>query len=218
MPVLQEFVAVHAWPQCMQQAVDELRSGRALTVISVPTPVTTNRLLARAFIRTALRETLAVFLDQPAAFITLVSRPGQSIGVDSHLARLSVSVSHMPGMSVAAIGRTAAIGVDLMPVGPGAEEMADWAQVALDYLGPTVADLLQRTAPAQRSAAFAREWTRFEACLKCLGLAMTEWSPVLAQQLATCRVMVLALPENCCGAIAIDANAEVSRRYWRPPT
>jgi len=215
---LQEFVAVHAWPQRMQQAVDELRSNRALTVISVPTPVTTSRLLARALIRTALRETLAVFLDQPVSSIMLVSRPGQAIGVDSPLARLNVSVSHMPGMSVAAIGRTAAIGVDLMHLDQGAEEMADWAQVALDYLGPTVAALLQRTAPAQRSAAFAREWTRFEACLKCLGLAMTEWSPVLAEQLATCRVMVLALPENCHGAIAIDANAGgVSRKYWRPP-
>lgn len=201
-----KLVAVHAWPQGMQAAVDELRSCQAMTVISVATPTTSNRLLASALIRTALREAIAMFLNQPVTSITLVSRPGQAIEVNSPLARLNVSVSHMPGMSVAAIGRTAAIGVDLMHVGQGAEEMADWAQVALDYLGPTVADFLQRTALAQRSAAFVQEWTRFEACLKCLGLAMTEWSPVLAQQLATCRVMALALPEDCRGAIAVPAS------------
>ena len=191
----------------MQLAVDELRYGRAMTVISVPTPATTNRWLARNLIRTAVRETLAVFLDQPAASITLVSRPGQAIWVDSPLARLQVSVSHMPGVSVAAIGRGAAIGVDVMHVDPGAEGMPDWARVALDYLGPTVTDLLQNTSHAQRPAAFAQAWTRFEAGLKCLGLALTEWSPVLEQQLAACRVMALALPENCRGAIAINTNA-----------
>ncbi len=206
---MQKLVPVYAWPQSMQLAVDELRSGQALTVISVPTPATTNRLLARDLIRTALRETLAVVLDQPAASITLVSGPGQAIWVDSPLARLHVSVSHTPGVSVAAIGRGAAIGVDLMHVDQGAEAMLDWARVALDYLGPTVTVLLQSTSPAQRPAAFAQAWTRFEACLKCLGLALTEWTPVLEQQLTTCRVMALTLPENCRGAIAINANAFV---------
>ena len=215
MPASKDLVTVHAWPQRMQLAVDELRSSQALTVISVPAPATTDRSLARDLIRTALRETLGVFLDQPAAAITLVSHPGQAIRVDSPLARLQVSVSHMPGMSVTAIARGAVIGVDVMHIDQGVEKMPDWTGVALDYLGPEVTALLLRTAPAQRSAAFAREWTRFEACLKCLGSAMTEWTPVLARQLATCRVMALALPENCRGAIAIGANAFVERGVWR---
>ena len=199
--------AVHAWPQRLQLAVDELRSERAWTVISVPTPATTNRTLARGLIRAALRETLAAFLDQPAASITLVARPGQAIWVDSPLARLQVSVSHLPGLSVAAIGRGAALGVDVMDIAQGAQEMPDWARVALDYLGPTVASALQRLPPLQRPAAFAQAWTRFEACLKCLGCGLTEWTPVLQQQLATCRVMPLALPDNLRGAIAINASA-----------
>lgn len=203
----EKLVAVHAWPQSVQLAVDELRSDRAMTVISVPSPVTTNRLLARDLVRAALRQTLAAFLCQPLASITLVSLPGQAIRVDSPLARLHLSVSHMPGMSVAAISRGAAIGVDVMRVERDAAAMPDWARVALDYLGPTVSDRLQRTPPAQRPAAFAQAWTNFEACHKCLELGLTEWTPVLAQQLATCRDMALALPENCRGAIAINGNA-----------
>ncbi|MEP6588187.1 MAG: 4'-phosphopantetheinyl transferase superfamily protein [Polaromonas sp.] len=211
----QKLMLVHAWPQGMQAAVDELRSFQALTVISVATPATAKRLLARDLVRTALRETLAVFLDQPAASVKLVSYPGQAIRVDFPLAHLNVSVSHAPGLSLAAIGRGAGagIGVDVMPVDRVDEEMPDWADVALDYLGPTVTGLLQRTSPAQRPVAFAQAWTRFEAGLKCLGLALTEWTPVLAQQLAACRVMALALPENCCGAIALNTDTE---RFSRP--
>lgn len=197
-------VTVHAWPQRMQLAVAELRASQAMTVISVATPATTNRLLARELIRTALRETLAAFLDQPAAAITLVSPPGQAIWVECPLVQLHISVSHMPGMSVAALSRGAAVGVDLMPIHQSADEMPDWEPVALDYLGPAVAVLLQNTPPAQRPAAFAQAWTRFEACLKCRGLALTEWTHSLAQQLATCHVMALDLPENCRGAIAVN--------------
>lgn len=198
-------VAVHAWPQGMQAAVDELRGSQAMAVISVATPATGERSLARALIRTALRETVAMFLDQPAASITLVSRPGQAIGVDSPLARLHLSVSHMPGMSVAAMGRAGAVGLDVMRVEQDAAEIFDWARVALDYLGPAVSGTLQRTPPGQRPADFARAWVHFEASLKCLGLALTEWTPALAQRLAACRVMALGLPEDCRGAIAVPA-------------
>lgn len=202
MPPPDKRVAVHAWPHGMQAAVDALRSRQAMAVISVATPATSDRVLARALIRTALRETIALFLGQPALSITLVSRPGQAIAVDSPLARLRVSVSHMPGMSVAAIGRDAAIGIDVMRIEPGAQEMPDWACVARDYLGPQASACLQRASPAQRPAAFVQAWAHFEARLKCLGLALTEWSPALAQRLATCRVMALALPDDCHGAIA----------------
>jgi 4'-phosphopantetheinyl transferase len=211
MPAMQALVAVHAWPQSLLLAAAELRSDRALTVISVPTPATNNRAKARDLIRVALRETLAVFLDQPAASITLVSVLGQAIRVDSPFGQLYVSVSHMPGVSVAAISRSAAVGIDVMQVEPGAEEMAHWARVALDYLGPTETFLLQGTAPAHRPAAFAQAWTRFEARLKCLGMALTEWTPALAQQLAACRVVALALPESCRGAIAINAETFSAR-------
>lgn len=174
-----------------------------MAVISVQMPGTPSRMVARERIRSSLRETLAVLLDQPAASIPLVSRPGQPIRLAWPFERLQVSVSHMPGMSVAAISRRGSIGLDVMYVDQSAEAMHDWARVALDYLGPTVTNALQCTGPTQRPVAFTQAWTRFEACLKCLGMPLTEWTPALAQQLAACRVMTLALPENCRGAVAI---------------
>lgn len=207
MPVMQKGWVVHAWPQHMQLAVDALGSEQAMALISVPTPDTTDRGLARERIRAALQETLAVYLDHPAASITLVSHPGQAIWLDGPVGGLQVSVSHMPTLSVAAISRCGAIGVDVMQVDQSAELMPDWARVALDYLGPTVTGLLQHTAPAQRAGAFAQAWTHFEASLKCLGMALTEWTPTLAQPLASCRVMALELPENCRGAVAIKRSA-----------
>jgi phosphopantetheinyl transferase len=56
--------------------------------------------------------------------------------------------------------------------------------------------------PEQRAAAFAQEWTCFEAGLKCLGIALTEWTPLLEQSLASCCVRALELPENYRGAMA----------------
>ena len=210
-------MAVHAWPQCIDMAVNALRSSQALTVISVPTPATTNRLQARERIRVALRETLAKFFNQPAASITLVSQPGRAIYVmNSPYGCLQVSVSHMPGMSLAAITRHVDIGVgiDLMQVDQDAKAMPDWthnwAQVALDYLGPVESGLLKSTPSTQRPAAFAEAWTRLEARLKCLGLALTEWTPILEKQLAVCHVMTLALPENYRGAVAVNTSADLA--------
>ena len=208
-------MAVHAWPQCIDMAVDELRSSRALTVISVPTPATTNRLQARELIRAALRETLVKFLNQPAASIKLVSEPGRAICVMSSPHAhgcLQVSVSHIPGMSLAAITRHVGVGVgvDLMQVDQDAKAMPDWAQVALDYLGPVKTGLLESTPSTHRPAAFAEAWTRLEARLKCLGLALTEWTPILEKQLAICHVMALALPKNYRGAVAVNTSADLA--------
>lgn len=206
MSAIQQRVAVHGWPQGMAQAVQELRAGPALAVISVPTPATTCRGLARECIRTALRETLALYLEQAPASIVLLSRPGQPMEVAEPFSHLHVSVSHMPGLSVAAIGTGAAMGIDVMHVDQGVPQMPDWERVARDYLGAAATAWLQSTPPAQRPAAFAQAWTCFEARLKCLGLGLTEWTPALEQKLAPCHAMALALPENCRGAIARHAR------------
>lgn len=195
-------VAVHGWPHGMARAVEALLSAQALTVISVPMPATTSRVLARQCIREALRETIAAVLGQPADSVVLRSQPGHAVEVDSPWMPLQVSVSHMPGLSVAAIGRQARLGIDVMPVGMGLKDMPDWPRVARDYLGPAVARQLHRTPPALRAAAFAEAWTRFEACLKCRGLPLTEWTPALAHQGDACQVRGLDLPEHCRGAIA----------------
>jgi len=195
-------VAVHLWPQQRDQAVAELRSCSALAVICVATPDSNDRLLARELIRAALRETLGLFLGQPANTISLISQPGQALSLGNPLAQLHISISHMQGMSVAAISREAVIGIDVMQSDALSGEMNDWAHVAMDYLGPTVTAFLHSTSSRQRPAAFAQAWTCFEACLKCLGIGLTEWTPVLAKQLAACSVAPLALHNNHYGAVA----------------
>ena len=196
-------VAVHAWPQQMPLAVDALRSDPGLTVISVATPATHDRPMARQLIRNALRTLIGKFLDRPAASIVLVSQPGHGISLDLPGAQLHLSVSHMPSLSVAAISRRSAIGVDVIGVGGLGGDLPDWAQVALDYLGPAHAALLRSSSPAHRPAAFAEAWTRYEACLKCFGLELTEWTPALARRLANCQVLALSLPDERCGTVAI---------------
>lgn len=196
-------VTVHAWPTCRHRALDALRCDQAFTVISVATPATENRVQARALIRHALRDTLAAFLGQSEQAVVLDSRPGKPVQLGAAWAGMHVSLSHMAGLSIAAIGRGVTIGVDVMHVDGGLLETPDWQHVARDYLGPSTTDMLHNTPPAQRPALFAEAWTHLESSLKCNGLQLTEWSPGLAQQLLSCHVMALALPESCRGSIAI---------------
>ena len=193
---------VHAWPACAEQALAEFRSDRALTVISVCTPETELRHLARRSIRNALLEALGTLLQRPATSIQFVSRPGQAIALDLPKMNIALSVSHAAGLSVAAIRVGGAIGVDLMRIEPGAAELPDWARVAQDYLGPQVRTGLAILAPALRAASFAQAWTRHEAGLKYLGLPLTEWTPALQHRLTPCVVTALALLAPYYGALA----------------
>ena len=194
-------VPVRAWPHSLAATLHDLRSVRALTVIGVATPDSTDRTLARALVRTALCETLAAFLDRPAASITLVSQPGQAIAVKAPIP-LSLSLSHAAGVSVAALHRGLDVGIDVMRLEDGVAATLDWLRVARDYLGPDVTARLQATSAAECPAAFVQAWTRLEACLKCLGLGLTEWSPALAAQLAICRVTALDFPDRDRTALA----------------
>ena len=197
-----EPVTVHVWPQDQWLAVQALRSAKAMAVIRIATPVTENREVARSLTRSALLETLAVLLDQPAASIILISPPGKAIQVDSTCFQLNVSISHSPGVSVAAICQNAAIGVDVMQIDAMTLAHPEWLRLAGDYLGPQVKAKLQSAPPPTFPGLFAQAWTGFEATLKCLGLGLTEWSPELSRRLASCHVMALDLPANYCGSVA----------------
>ena len=200
---MREPVRVHAWPDGASQALAELRSARALTVISLVTPDTAIRHTARENIRTVLQEILGSLLHRPATAIALISRPGHAIFLDWPDTPIGLSISHAAGLTVAAIHVGTSIGVDVMQMAQGADALPDWENVAHDYLGPQVCAQLAKLAPAQRAAAFAQAWSRWEAGLKCLGLALTEWTPALASRLASCSVSALGLPENYGGAIAV---------------
>ena len=197
-----EPVTVHAWPQDQWLAVQALRSAKAMAVMRIATPVTENREVARSLTRSALRETLAVLLDQPAASIILISPPGKAIQADSTLFQLNVSISHSPGVSIAAICQGAAIGIDVMQIEAITPGYPEWMRLAGEYLGPQATAKLKSAPSATFPSAFAQAWTDFEAALKCLGLGLTEWSPELARRLASCRVLTLDLPANCCGSVA----------------
>lgn len=203
MLAIRDPVVVHVWPDSVSMALDELRSERAWTVISLVTPDTTLRHAARARVRTALQDMLAALLRRPAASIALISQPGQAILLDLPEMRIGLSVSHAAGLSVAAIRVGGAIGIDLIRIEPGVAELPDWERVAQDYLGPQSCRQLATLPPAQRTAAFAQAWTCQEAGLKCLGLGLTEWTPALESRLASCVVSALAVPGLYGAAMAI---------------
>ena len=206
MQPVQEPVTVHAWPKDQWLAVQALRSAQAMAVISIATPATENRQVARSLVRSALRETLAVLRGQPATSVDLVSPPGAAIYANAPVGKLSLSISHSPSVSVAAICQGAAIGIDVMQIEAITLGDPEWLRLAGDYLGPQVAAKLQSAPPSIFPNVFAQAWTDFEAALKCLGLGLIEWSPELARRLASCQVMALDLPANCCGSVATAAH------------
>ncbi len=195
-------VAVHAWPAGLPQALADLHGYTGLAVISVATALTASRPEARHAIRHALQSTVAALLSQPLTAMNLLSSPGQRVCVEGTGLVLHLSISHMPGLSVAAISRLGAVGVDVMAFEDHA--WPDWAQVAQDYMGPEVHAGLNLKPPAQRLAAFCRAWVALEARLKCAGLGLTEWNAVLSQQLQRSPVAALALPPTCVGAVALQ--------------
>ena len=200
---------VHLWPDDAVQAIAELRSPAGLTVIGVPTPAAASRAEARQAIRHALQRTLAAFLRQPVLDVTLLSSPGQQVRVLAAGTPVRVAISHMPGLSVAAISTRAAVGVDVMAV--GVQSFPDWARLAHDYLGPLAAKALQHAPLVDRPAALAQAWTALEARLKCLGMGLMEWTPELAALLSVCDVASLALPAGICGAVAIAQAAALAK-------
>ncbi|MFZ3127806.1 MAG: 4'-phosphopantetheinyl transferase superfamily protein [Rhodoferax sp.] len=199
-------VSVHAWPEAAPRALAALRSTPALAVIRIATPDTEMRHAAREHLRAALRDLLAALLQQPAATLPLVAQPGQALVLDLSGTSIGLSVSHAPGLSVAAVHRYGPVGVDVMRVGEGAGWMPDWEAVARDYLGPPAQARINQVTPAQRALAFAREWTALEARLKCLGMALTEWTPALQQRLATCTVTALDVPNGWWGTVAVPGD------------
>ena len=206
-------LAVHAWPDGLAQALADLRSGAGITVLSVPTSLTARRTDARHAIRHAVQHTLAAFLNDPAASVAVLSRPGQAPQVAAPGAGpVHLSISHLPSLSVAAISLRGAVGVDVMTV--DSQSLPDWADVAREYLGPLAAKVLQQTPPHDRPAAFAHAWTALEACLKCLGLGLTEWTPGLAARLQQCTLANLTLPAGNCGALAFQPAVKNQYGVW----
>lgn len=193
-------INVHPWPDSQGAALADLDTGHAISVISVVTPNTTMRAPGRRLIRSALREVLGTHLGHSPEMVQLSSGaihapkltlPGHGIGL---------SVSHEAGLTLAAIHRHGAIGIDIMRV----QALPDWESVAISYLGRHAHQRISVMPPLQRPFAFAREWTRVEACLKCLGVGLVEWNNLLENRMNRCETTALALPDGLTGTIAIS--------------
>lgn len=204
---MSELTHVHPWPLCAANALLALQSEAGCVAISIATPYTENRTLARQSIRAALAELLAAYWQMPAHRIVFSSGIGEALTVRSPTSTVGLSISHAPGCSIAAVHLHGPVGVDVARIDAaaqgGAHGLPDWDRLAQDYLGPVTHQQLVHTAPAERARAFAQAWCRLEASLKCLGQGLTEWTPTLGHALEGCMPIVLDLPDTLCGALAL---------------
>jgi 4'-phosphopantetheinyl transferase len=178
--------AIHRWPQDRAAALAALRERAAPVVLMLDTPQTVLREHARRQVRSALRELLADFIGCAPDAVPLASEPGQPLRLAG--SNFGISVSHDAGISLVALDFRGALGIDVMRI----EALPDWQQLARDYLGEAAYLVIEASAPAQRAQCFATAWTGMEARLKCLGLALTEWTPALQRELDRCSAVCFA--------------------------
>lgn len=157
---------------------------------------------ARDHARALLRELLAVTFQLPADAIWLDDQRGRPLRAQLSPGTpappgwpaLGLSLSHAGADTLIALRATGPVGVDLAP-------LPDWPRaellrLACDYLGGAVAQsLAEHDEGPLLWRAFAAKWAAHEATLKCLGLALREWSPALAAQLPSSMGIALALPD-----------------------
>ncbi len=153
-----------------------------LVVGIVPPP---SRMEARAHLRQAVREAAAQWLQLNIEAISVESTPGTPPRLRLAGRMASLSFSHDEGLSLAAIGLHGPVGIDVMRV----QDIADWANLARDYLGPEVTKELAACPDAQRPLRLAQAWTAREAALKCAGLPLAEWD----EMSLNCNVQHIAL-------------------------
>lgn len=182
--------AVLHWPAPFDKAQD-------LLIVAIDTPHKPIRDTARQLVRDVLREILGD--------AELISVPGQAIRLARPDSPIGISVSHESGLSLLAVNFSGPVGIDLLRI----PDDTDWAPqistLARDYLGPKIARQLNDRASPERLANFAQTWAAHEACLKCRGLALVEWSSGLEASLAKCCAQPLSLPAGYVGAVATKA-------------
>ena len=193
--------AVREWTGPGSLGFDGMSAGLQSLVMRIAAPDSGDRRVAREKIRAALRDVLGAMYRLAPEAVSLLSGSGESLraglpGVAPGLLP-GLSISHERGMTVAAIHPYGAVGIDLMRV----EELPDWEAVASDYLGAQACLRLHAIAAEGRAVAFAREWTLFEATLKCHGLALDEWTSERAASLRPRRAALLKLPQGFAGAV-----------------
>ncbi|MDN2674301.1 4'-phosphopantetheinyl transferase superfamily protein [Janthinobacterium sp. SUN026] len=160
-----------------------LWSGNGVLVIGIAAVLP--RAEARLRIRAAVREALAQWLKLDIEAISVESTPGQAPRLMLAGRAAGLSLTHDEGISLAAVHLHGPVGLDVMRV----QAIADWCNLARDYLGPQVTQELASLPDAQRPLALAQAWTAREAALKCAGLPLAEWDGAAP----ACRLQALSL-------------------------
>ena len=199
LPPIKRRIDVHPWPQAQGEALADLDTEQAITVISVVTSNTTMRETGRNLIRSAMRAVLGkhLYLSPDTVPLSSAARHAPALTLPGHT--IGLSVSHEAGLTLAAIHRRGPIGIDVMRI----QAQPDWEPVAVNYLGRHAHQRILAMSPVQRPFAFGREWTRVEASLKCLGLGLVEWNNLLEHQMNRCETIKLALPVGLTGTVAV---------------
>lgn len=194
-------IAVRAWDDKVAATNHDLH------VIAVETPDTQDRRVAREMVRAAVAEFLATRLGCGIQDIALTSSPGQPLRVQLANATIGLSISHEPGLSLAAVHFGGRVGIDLLRVSTASDWLADVPRLAQDYLGPDAAGELKLLPANERANHFAESWTRLEAGLKCLEIGLTEWTPALQRELDKLEYVRLDLPIGYVGTVAVPITS-----------
>ena len=192
-------LAVYPWPVSRQLIAAIATADTALIVISIATSVSTARNVARIQLRQAVLEMLSLRLGLPPYAIVLNCTPGQAMRVNLTGHQIRLSASHERGISLAAIHQSGPVGIDVVRIPPA----FDWQQIARDYLGPHALARIVNLAQSEQMPAFACEWSRLEARLKCLGLGLQEWSMALESRMQACYTVEIDLPLGLVGCCAV---------------
>lgn len=150
---------------------------------------------ARLQIRAALRELVGSKLGMPPGDVTIRADAGSApqFLLNGYLSEMGVSIAYTGPFAFAAFNTRGAVGIDVTPV----QEAPDMDQVALDFLGREVRDMLAIVSPVRRADLFAHAWALRHAHLKCLGMAPGVFKPLPGN----CRVHALSVPDGFVGVL-----------------
>lgn len=185
-----------------------------------------------AVTRAALRCLLASEIDVSPKDVSLVRNAwGKPLLSEAqHRPELDFSVSHAGDLSVIAISRCGAVGIDI----EHRHHVCEMERIAVDVFDEATASALRLLPPAKRDNAFLRLWTAGEACLKAMGLgfagaggrAPVGLSPEGSPQIRPSRrppgggdewsLHSLDLPPEYVGTLVARHSASAWRLHTRP--
>ncbi|MBC3811017.1 4'-phosphopantetheinyl transferase superfamily protein [Undibacterium aquatile] len=194
--------AVFDWEEQCLSALDYF-SQQSNVVISLSFSQNLQREVARQQLHLAITELLMQAFSCTAEQIRLIRIAGSRLQCIIATQEIFISVSHEPGLSVAAISQKQLPGIDLMAIKP----IDDWQNVAGIYFSSQQIAALQQAQDDECAALFAQCWTMMEARFKCAGIAMTEYDEHVQQQMASvlkdCCSYALTLPAGYIGTLIL---------------